>query len=482
LAQGVGAQLGRGQILLGALPACLAARDAACAENALRPADVTAAASTHMTVAIHWFRNDLRLHDNPALRAAASADRLLCVYIHDPRHDLPTRWGFPRMGGHRRRFLADGLGALAAALAMQGQRLQVIVGSAPEVLPELAARAGAAVVHCEWIAAPEEEADVAALRASGLQVDCHWQSSLLEPTALPFAVDGVPLVFSDFRRRVESAGVRPREPLPPPEELPPPPAAAAGHGAPAVAAIEQWLAAPPAADDPRSAFPYAQPAFRAGEGAALAHLQRYFDSDLPQRYKRTRNGLQGVDYSTKFSPWLASGALSARRVHAALRAHEMRCGSNEDTYWINFELLWRDHFRLLHLRFGSRLYGAAGLSRFPPPGHDSAAFARWCAGRCGEPFIDAGMRELAASGYLSNRMRQNVASWLVNDLHCDHRAGAAWFESQLIDYDPCSNQGNWLYLAGRGTDPRAGRRFDPGKQARDYDPQGSYRDLWNAGH
>jgi deoxyribodipyrimidine photo-lyase len=92
------------------------------------------------------------------------------------------------------------------------------------------------------------------------------------------------------------------------------------------------------------------------------------------------------------------------------------------------------------------------------------------------------MKELAATGYLSNRMRQNAASFLVNDLVCDFRAGAAWFESMLIDYDPCSNQGNWLYLAGRGTDPRDGRRFEPLRQAVMYDPDGAYRGLWNASH
>jgi deoxyribodipyrimidine photo-lyase len=91
------------------------------------------------------------------------------------------------------------------------------------------------------------------------------------------------------------------------------------------------------------------------------------------------------------------------------------------------------------------------------------------------------MRELAATGYLSNRLRQNVASWLINDLRGDYRAGAAWFESQLVDYDRYSNQGNWLYLAGRGTDPREGRRFDPDRQSRMYDPDGAYRLLWNRG-
>jgi deoxyribodipyrimidine photo-lyase len=92
--------------------------------------------------------------------------------------------------------------------------------------------------------------------------------------------------------------------------------------------------------------------------------------------------------------------------------------------------------------------------------------------------VDAGMHELAATGYLSNRLRQIVASYLIHDLACDWRAGAAWFEAQLIDFDVYSNQGNWLYIAGRGTDPRGGRRFNPQKQAHDYDPDGHYRALW----
>ena len=92
--------------------------------------------------------------------------------------------------------------------------------------------------------------------------------------------------------------------------------------------------------------------------------------------------------------------------------------------------------------------------------------------------MDAGMRELKATGYLSNRLRQVVASYLIYDLHSDWRAGAAWFESQLLDYDVYSNQGNWLYIAGRGTDPRGGRRFNPQKQAQDHDANGSYRALW----
>jgi deoxyribodipyrimidine photo-lyase len=222
------------------------------------------------------------------------------------------------------------------------------------------------------------------------------------------------------------------------------------------------------------------PEFDGGESSALAHLARYCNSGLPSTYKQTRNELLGVDYSTKWSPWLATGALSARQAWAALKAYEQLHGENESTYWIGFELLWRDHFRWLHLKHGAKMYQAQGLSKevLPPPPHKPQLFEAWCVANTGHEFIDAGLRELKFTGYVSNRMRQNLASYLIHDLGCDWRAGAAWFESQLIDYDVYSNQGNWLYLSGRGTDPRGSRRFNPDKQAKDYDPDGRYRALW----
>jgi len=110
--------------------------------------------------------------------------------------------------------------------------------------------------------------------------------------------------------------------------------------------------------------------------------------------------------------------------------------------------------------------------------HEPALFGRWCLGRTGQPLVDAAMHELLATGYLSNRLRQVVASVLIHELGCDWRAGAAWFESQLVDYDVYNNQGNWLYIAGMGTDPRGGRHFDVAKQTREHDPDGQYQRLW----
>jgi deoxyribodipyrimidine photo-lyase len=423
-----------------------------------------------MTTLIHWFRNDLRLSDNPALtHAARRAERVLPVYVHAPSAEAVTPWGFARRGEHRQRFLRAALDALHARLVEQGSGLLEIQGEPAECLPALAAQVGAAGVTCEAIAAPEEEAQLAALRAAGVQVEAVWQSSLLDPAGLPFEASRLPDVFTAFRQAVERVGLTPPPPLPVPR-IPGWPAGLTPTPTEPADAFEV---------DARSSFPYTQPAFHGGEAAALAHLHTYFASDRPHRYKATRNGLTGVGFSSKFSPWLASGALSARTAYAHLKAFEAEQGASDGSYWLWFELLWRDYFRFLHLKYGRRLYRAGGLGRQPAPAHDPANLERWCRGETGEPLVDAAMRELAATGFMSNRLRQLVASYLIHDLGCDWRAGAAWFEAQLIDYDVYSNQGNWLYIAGRGTDPRGGRRFDPIKQAREHDPAGHYRRLWS---
>jgi deoxyribodipyrimidine photo-lyase len=424
-----------------------------------------------MRTAVYWFRNDLRLGDNPALSdACRQAERLALLYVVPESERRETPWGFERAGPLRRHFRDQALAGLAQALARQGRDLLIAAGDPVRTVTHLAREIGTVDVFCEAIAAPEELAECAALRTAGLNVHERWQSSLIEPEDLPFTIAAMPRIFTRFRETLESAAIVPRPPHPRPANLPP-------GETPAEPSLTRATETPTGLPDGAS-FPFTEPEFHGSEQAALAHLERYFESAAPRTYKQSRNALSGVSYSTKFSPWLAIGAVAARTVYAALRAHESRHGANDSTYWIWFELLWRDFFRFASLQHGVRLFRAAGLSSQPPPRHDAAAFRRWCAGDTGHAFVDAGMRELAATGYLSNRLRQVVASYLVHDLDCDWRAGAAWFESRLIDFDIYSNQGNWLYLAGRGADPRQGRRFNPDKQAATYDPEGAYRSLW----
>jgi deoxyribodipyrimidine photo-lyase len=423
---------------------------------------------------IYWFRNDLRLSDNAALTyACKNTAELTPVYVHDEETDSSAAWGIAGTGMHRRCFVADSLADLSAQLGARGSLLIQLRGRPQAVLPTFARAIGANTVVCETIATPQKEAEISALSAAGMTLKTFWQSSMLEPTELPFPVDRLPDIFTLFKQAVERDQLVPPKPLTIPAVFPRPADSA-------LYSINAEKASKSTAQitDARSSFPHRQLAFAGGETAALAHVEQYFLRKLAHDYKATRNHLAGIDYSTKFSPWLAAGALSARTIYSALKRFENRYGANEGSEWISFELLWRDYFRLLHLKYGHKLYQAGGLSEKPPAKHDSAAFARWCRAETGEPLVDAGMRELATTGYLSNRLRQIVASYLVHDLSGDWRAGAAWFEAQLIDYDVYSNQGNWLYIAGRGTDPRGGRRFNTHKQARDYDPEGHYRSMW----
>lgn len=463
--------------------------------NTSIPLAASDAAATSPATLIYWFRNDLRLDDNPGLlQACQQANNLLLIYCRHSTAWQMTRWEVPRTSRHRQQFLASTLADLAMQLKSHDSQLLEVEGKPTELLPALARAIGATTIYCEEIAAPEEQEEVAALRAAGLTVKTVWQSSLLDPTDLPFVLDDLPDVFTSFRTTVERHHVLPPPPLARPHKIPAlPPAYAAlveKWGATSGAISSGFADAEPTehqAANPatyraggRSSFPYFLPLFSGGASAASAHLHQYFDRKLAHTYKLTRNGVTGVDYSTKFSPWLASGAMSARQTYAALKEFEAAHGANDSTYWIWFELLWRDYFRLLHLKYGPQLYRAQGLTSLPQPSHDARGFDAWCQAKTGESLVDAGMAELSITGYVSNRLRQVVASYLVHDMGCDWRAGAAWFEAQLIDYDVYCNQGNWLYIAGRGTDPRNGRRFNIQKQAHEHDPDGAYRRLWSA--
>jgi deoxyribodipyrimidine photo-lyase len=220
--------------------------------------------------------------------------------------------------------------------------------------------------------------------------------------------------------------------------------------------------------------------FTGGETTGLERLQAYFwDRDCLKTYKETRNGMLGADYSSKFSPWLALGCLSPRYIAAQVRCYERDRIANDSTYWLVFELLWRDYFRFVAMKYGDRLFSRGGLQGKKIPWRvDWEQFQNWKAGMTGYPLVDANMRELAVTGFMSNRGRQNVASFLTKNLGIDWRMGAEWFESRLVDYDACSNYGNWNYTAGIGNDARNFRYFNIPKQSRDYDPEGHYLKHW----
>ncbi len=197
--------------------------------------------------------------------------------------------------------------------------------------------------------------------------------------------------------------------------------------------------------------------FEGGETAAWQRIQAYFwEKNCLKNYKETRNGLLGADYSSKLSPWLANGSVSPRSVYEEVKRYEQENVKNESTYWLVFELLWRDYFRFVAKKHGNQIFRPQGISQVETIEYEDneAAFEKWKKGETGIPFIDANLREINATGYMSNRGRQNVASFLTKDLTVNWTWGASYFESILIDYDVCSNWGNWNYIAGVGNDPR----------------------------
>ena len=223
-----------------------------------------------------------------------------------------------------------------------------------------------------------------------------------------------------------------------------------------------------------TAFP-----FKGGENQALKRIDNYFfETQNLSQYKQTRNGLIGANYSSKLSAWLANGCVSAKSIYWKVKEYEAEFGSNEDTYWLIFELIWRDYFKYISMKFGNRIFKLDGiLNKNYEWKFNQKAFNNWTSGNTNEPFVNANMIELAKTGFMSNRGRQNVASFWAKEWQQDWRIAAAYFESLLIDYDVHSNYGNWIYNAGVGNDPRD-RKFNIKRQAEMYDGNQAFQKLW----
>ncbi|NEQ47392.1 MAG: DASH family cryptochrome [Leptolyngbya sp. SIOISBB] len=422
-----------------------------------------------------WFRNDLRLHDHQPLQTALSAGvDVIPVYCFDPRQFGETAFGFPKTGQFRAQFLLESVADLRRSLQQRGSDLIIRWGEPETVIPALASEVNAQAVYWHAEATAEEltveNALADKLQATGKKVRTYWGATLYHLDDLPFSPKKVPGVFTQFRKQVEKSSTV-SEPFTAPKQLLTlPPSIKTG----ALPTLDQLGVEAPKFDD-RAVLK-----FPGGETAGLTRLQAYiWDADCLKLYKQTRNGMLGANYSSKFSAWLALGCLSPRRVYQAVQAYEHERVRNDSTYWLMFELLWRDYFRLICLKHGDRVFYPSGLRDLKVAWQqDWPRFEAWCTGQTGYPLVDANMRELAATGFMSNRGRQNVASFLTKNLGIDWRMGAEWFESLLVDYDVCSNWGNWNYTAGVGNDARGFRYFNIPKQSKDYDPQGEYVKHW----
>jgi len=414
---------------------------------------------------LHWFRADLRLQDNTAFSAAACrASQLANVFIFDEGLLASSRQGAPRI-----RFLRDCVERLRAELEARGQTLIVRRGSAVDVLVDLARETGSQVVT--WNRDPSgyartrDEIVVQRLAAEGIRSFSFKDRVVFEAADVHPCQNRPIAVFSPYRkawwRRFEEQGLPEARSF----QLPPPGDRVLPGPMPSEA--ELGLAGNPV-EIPTG-----------GERAGYARLQAFLERS-GGRYKDERD-YPALDATSRLSPYLRFGVVSIRDCFRAGRAAiEAEPGSRRGIEkWID-ELIWREFFQAV-LDDDPRLTTRNHRSEFDDFDweDDPGGFDAWCEGRTGYPFVDAGIRELRATGHMHNRTRMVVASFLTKDLLIDWRRGEDFFMRWLVDGDPASNSGGWQWAASSGTDASEHVRiFNPILQGERFDPEGDYIRRW----
>lgn len=427
-----------------------------------------------MKTAIVWFKTDLRLTDNETLiKAIAQSNIVIPVYCFDDSHFEKNTHGFDKTGSFRAQFLLESLRDLDTNLRALGSQLLILRGKPEVEIPRIAKEYNANKVFAKREVSFEEKQTEKLVQNELFKLRCEFvtssTSTLYHAEDLPFSIKDIPDVFSNFRKKIEKdATVRAVFEKPLSINSPKFPES--------VLPTLADLGLESKTIDSRAAIQ-----FEGGETEAIKRLNHYFfETKCLSNYKETRNGMVGEDYSSKFSAWLALGCISPRLIHKEIKKYEGQFGANDSTYWLVFELLWRDFFRFMFKKHQTKffLYDGIKTEKVNSKSLNEKLLSQWINGATNSDFINANMLELKLTGFMSNRGRQNVASYFCNELNIDWRFGAAYFEEQLIDYDVCSNWGNWAYLAGVGNDPRGHRYFNIEKQAGDYDKNKAFRNLW----
>ena len=422
------------------------------------------------TNSLVWFRNDLRVDDHNGLKLALNnSNKVVGFYCFNPKVFSENKLGFKKTDVFRTKFLIETVDNLKENLKKNNISLIIKIGDPVEELSNVITQHDISNIYLqkEWT---KEEYDEEALLKSKL-TNVLFHSTYDQFLYHPDDVDNqfISDIFTNFRKYCEkkidvrnltlnSYKLNSENLLNENYEVP---------------SLNQ-LGFDDFILDNRSAFN-----FSGGSESAKKRLNQYlWKSRKINYYKKTRNGLIGLDYSSKFSPWLANGSISPREIYWEIKEYEKDILKNQSTYWLVFELIWRDYFKYISLKYGSKIFKIGGiLEKDYEWINDFRIFKDWTEGRTVEPFVNANMIELNSTGWMSNRGRQNVASFLAKGLKIDWRWGARYFESKLIDYDVHSNYGNWMYVSGVGNDPRD-RKFSIKFQAERYDPLNKFQNMW----
>lgn len=421
-----------------------------------------------------WFRNDLRVQDNNSLfEASKNKNGVISLYCLDPRQFETNKHGFKKTEKFRAKFLLDTLRDLKNNLDDLNIPLYIFHDIPENAIPELIEKQNITSIFLQKEWTPDEvsinDNVKDKINLSGIKWTETYNQFLFHPDDIPYtSFDKIPEVFTEFRKKCEKESkIRPCVSI---TSMPEENFFETSNIIPSLEdlGLENFKL------HKNSAFP-----FKGGENEALKRIENYFwETKSLSKYKQTRNGLIGHDYSSKLSAWLANGSISARTIYWEVQKYEREICKNEDTYWLIFELIWRDYFKYISLKHGDKIFKLNGIldKEYEWKVNDKA-FRQWTNGNTREPFVNANMIELLKTGFMSNRGRQNVTSYWAKEWEQDWRIAASYFESLLIDYDVHSNYGNWMYNSGVGNDPRD-RKFNIKRQAELYDGKGEYQKLW----
>ena len=411
-----------------------------------------------------WFKiTDLRIRDHEALKKAFNkSSEVLLVFCLDPIFYQEMRFGEKKFSDHKLKFLYQSLLDLYSKIKENNGHLNIYFDSPENVLPELAIKYKVNKIFHFRDTTYEELKQLEKIKTNlpeYTKIKEYWGNTVYHINDLGYPVEKIPFVFSNFRKKLNIKKIR--------DEI--------------TIDLDKLKYSIQDIDNINSLIKLDSELnidvkFKGGETEAWQRLDHYFyQKKLLSNYKKTRNGLLGKDYSSKFSPYLAFGNISGKSIQLEVFKYEDQIEKNVSTYWLYFELIWRDFFRFSSIKYGNSMFKLRGVKnkmldwKNNDDDETNKLFNKWKYGKTGYPYIDANMLELRKTGFMSNRGRQMVASFLIKDLKIDWRRGAEYFESMLIDHDVASNYGNWNYAAGIGADPRENRYFNVYKQAYTYD-------------
>lgn len=422
-----------------------------------------------MSTNLVWFKHtDLRLKDHQALKSAFSNKKsnVLLIVCIDPFFFSTTKFGHVKFDKFKEKFLYESIINLYQNIKKYNGHLNIYFDSPLNVIPTLVEKFNIKAIYHIQDTTSEELSLLENIKLKiNVPFKTYWSNTLYHIDHIEFPI---PFIFSQFKNKLAK--------LPILEEF----NLNLQKLSRTITDIDNFDKLQNKNNDI-----YLKLIFEPGEDSAWNRLHYYFfDSQLLSTYKITRNNLIGDDYSSKFSPYLAFGNISAKSIYHQINKYENSITKNESTYWLYFELLWRDFFRFSTLQYKNKIFQIQGIANKKLPwkyisdNHTKNLFQHWKNGTTGYPYIDAIMIQLKKTGYISNRARQMTASFLTKDLQIDWRAGADYFESILIDHDVASNYGNWNYSAGVGSDPRENRYFNVYKQCLNFDPTCEFILFW----